>query len=113
MVRLVAYALVPFGRAGGGAASGGARAGSAAGHRHGAASACIERRGDEGRPVAARACSGTLAAARRRFADTAPPPRCSSGELLRRHTLGERAQDYARLAVALGEAAARDALAAA
>ena len=35
------------------------------------------------------------------------------GELLRRHTLGERAQDYARQAVVLGEAAARDALAAA
>ena len=33
------------------------------------------------------------------------------GELLRRHTLGERAQDYARQAVALAEAAARDALA--
>ena len=32
------------------------------------------------------------------------------GELLRRNTLGERAQDYERQAVALGEAAARDAL---
>jgi len=33
------------------------------------------------------------------------------GELLRRHTLGERTREYARQAVALAEAAARDALA--
>jgi len=35
----------------------------------------------------------------------------SVDELLRRHTLGERAQDYRRQAVALAETAARDALA--
>ncbi len=35
----------------------------------------------------------------------------SVDELLRRHTLGERAQDYTRQAVALAETAARDALA--